>query len=84
MRNEQYLKIKGINTFEEKGKNIMKRLITEEEATLPMDIDFSQRPPYDDRNRLYMRRLKLVKALPLIQGEMMKLEEENSQKLNCT
>ena len=60
LRNEQYLRIKGINAFEEEGKNIMKRLITEEEATLPMDTGYSQRLPYDDRKRLYMRCLKLV------------------------
>ena len=40
LRNEEYLRIKGINTFEE-GKNIMKRLITEEEATLPIAIVYS-------------------------------------------
>ena len=82
LRNEQYLRIKGISTFEEEDKNIMKRLITRKEATLPMDIDYSQRLPHDDRKRLYMRCLKLVKAQPLIQGEMAKLEEENTQRLD--
>ena len=37
--------IKGLSTFEEEGKNIIKRLIREEEATLPMGIDYSQRLP---------------------------------------
>ena len=41
LRNKQYLRIKGINTFEEEGKNIMKRLISEDKATLPVDINYS-------------------------------------------
>ena len=84
LRNEQYLRIKGISTFEEEGKNIMKKLITKEEATLPVNIDYSQRLPYDNRKRLYMRCLKLVKALPLIQSEMVKLEEETHEDWTCT
>ena len=36
---------------------------------------------FEDRQRLYERRLKLTKALPIIQQEMCQLENENDNKI---
>ena len=54
LRNEQYLRIIGLSMFEEEGKNIMMRLISEDDATLPIDRDYNPTLPYDDRKRLYL------------------------------
>ena len=65
LRNNQYLRLKGINSFEEKGKNIINRLVSIEERTLLM------------RQKLYERRLKLTKALPIMLRELSQLEDKN-------
>ena len=49
LRDNQYLRLKGIKRFEEEGENIMSRLVSEEEATLPQDIDFKTILSYKDR-----------------------------------
>ena len=67
--------MKGIKIIEEEGENIMSRLVSEEERTLPQDIDFKTSLSYEDRQRLYERRLTLTKALPIIQ-EMCQLESQ--------
>ena len=59
----------------------MSRLVSEEERTLPQDIDFRPILSYEDRQRLYERRLKLTKALPIMQQEMCQLESENKDKI---
>ena len=81
LRDNQYLRLKGIKRFKEEGENIMSRLVSEEERTLPQDIDFKTILSYEDRQRLYERRVKLTKALPIIQ-EMCQLESENEDKIS--
>ena len=81
LRDNQYLRLKGIKRFGEEGENIMSRLLSEEERTLPQDIDFKTILSYEDRQRLYERRLKLIKALPIMQQEMCQLESENKDKI---
>ena len=82
LRDNQYLRLKGIKRFEEEGENIMNRLVSEEERTLPQDIDFTTILSYKDRQKLYERRLKLTKALSIIQQEMCQPENENEDKIS--
>ena len=42
LRNNQYLRLKGIKTFEEEGENILDRLVSEEERAVPQDINFKK------------------------------------------
>ena len=81
LRDNQYLRLKGIKTFEEEGKNILDRLVSEEERAVPQDINFTKVLSYGDRQRLYERRLKLTKALPIMLQEMCQLENENDDKI---
>ena len=39
LRNNQYLRLKGISRFEEEGENIMNSLVSTEERSLPQGID---------------------------------------------
>ena len=84
LRDNQYLRLKGIKRFGEEGKNIMNRLVSEEERTLPQDKDFTIILSYEDRQKLYERRLKLTKALPIIQQEMCQLENKDKILLYIT
>ena len=77
----QYLRLKGIKRFEEEGENILDRLVSVEEKTVPQDINFTNVLSYGHRQRLYERRLKLTKALPIILQEMCQLENENDDKI---
>ena len=52
LRDNQYLRLKGIKRFKEEGENIMNRLVSEEERTLPQDIDFTIILSYEDRQKL--------------------------------
>ena len=81
LRDNQYLRLKGIKRFEEEGENILDRLVSEEERTVPQDINFTKVLSYGDRQRLYERRLKLTKALPIILQEMCQLENESDDKI---
>ena len=81
LRDSQYLRLKGIKRFEEEGENILDRLVSEEERTVPQDINFTKVLSYGDRQRLYERRLKLTKALPIILQEMCQLENGNDDKI---
>ena len=81
LRNNQYLRLKGIKRFEKEGENILDRLVSEEERTVPQDINFTKVLSYGDRQRLYERRSKLTKALPIILQEMCQLENENDDKI---
>ena len=56
--------------------------MSEEERMVPQDIDFTTILSYEDRQKLYERRLKLSKALPIIQQEMCQLENENEDKIS--
>ena len=60
----------------------MNKLVSEEERTVPQDIDITMILSYGDRQRLYERRLKLTKALSIIQQEMYQLENENEDKIS--
>ena len=78
---DQYLRLKGIKRFEEEGENILDRLLSKEERTVPQDINFTKVLSYGDRQRLYKRRLKITKALPIILQEICQLENENDDKI---
>ena len=81
LRDNQYLRLKGIKRFEEEGENILNKLVSEEERMVPQDIDFTTILSYGDRQKLYERRLKLTKASPIIQQEMCQLENEKKDKI---
>ena len=55
LRDNQYLRLKGIKRFEEEGENILNKLVSEEERTVPQDIDFTTILSYRDRQKLYER-----------------------------
>ena len=80
LRDNQYLRLKGIKTFEEEGENILDRLVSEEERAVPQDINFTKVLSYGDRQRLYERRLKFTKALPIMLQEICQLENKNDDK----
>ena len=42
LRDNQYLRLKGIKTFEEEGENILDRLVNQEERAVPQDINFTK------------------------------------------
>ena len=81
LRNNQYLRLKGIKSFEEEGEAILNKLVSIEERKLPEGIDFRRILNYPARQRLHERRLKLMKALTIIQKEMEHLEEENQDQV---
>ena len=66
LRNNQYLRLKGIKSFEEEGEAISNKLVNIEERNLPEGIDFGRMLNYTARQKLYKRRLKLTKALTII------------------
>ena len=68
--------------FEEKGENLMDRLVSREERAIPKDMNFRTALTYENRQKLYQKRLKLTKALPIIQHEMSELESENESKIS--
>ena len=41
LRDNQYLRLKGIKRFEEEGENILNKLVSKEERTVPQNIDFT-------------------------------------------
>ena len=82
LRDNQYLRLKGIQRFKEEGENILNKLVSKEERTVPQGIDFTTILSYRDRQKLYERRLKLTKALPILQQEMCQLENENEDKIS--
>ena len=81
LRDNRYLRLQGIKRFEEEGENILNKLVSEEERTVPQDIDITMILTFGDRQGLYERRLKLTKALSIIQQEMCQLENENKDKI---
>ena len=81
LRNNQYLRLEGISRFEEEGENIMNRLVSTKERLLPRGIDFRKLLNYKARQKLYERRLKLMKALPIMLREISQLEEENQDQI---
>ena len=82
LRNNQYLRLKGIKRFEEEGENIMNRLISVEERLLPQGIDFRKILNYEARQKLYERRLKISKAIPIMLREITLLEDENQDQIS--
>ena len=81
LRNNQYLRLKGISSFEEEGENILNRLVSIEERTLLKGIDSRTCLNYEMRQKLYERRLKLTKALPIMLRELFQLEDENPDQI---
>ena len=81
MRNNQYLRLKGIKSFKEEGEANLNKLVSIEERKFPEGIDFRRMLNYPARQKLYERRLKLTKALTIIQKEMEHLEEENQDQV---
>ena len=79
---DHYLRWKGIMRFEEEGENLMDRLVCREERTIPKDMNFKTALTYENRQKLYEKRLKLTNALPIIQHEMLELESENESKIS--
>ena len=80
LKEDHYLRWKGITRFEEEGENLMDRLVSREERIIPKDMNFRTALTYENRQKLYEKRLKLTKALPIIQHEMSELESENESK----
>ena len=83
-RNDQYLRLKGIKTFEEECENIMNKLVSTEERSLPKGIDFRKILNYEAKQKLYERRLKMIKAIPIMLREMTALEDETKIKSHYT
>ena len=82
LKEDHYLRQKGITRFEEEGENLMDRLVTREERIIPKDMNFRTALTYENRQKLYEKRLKLTKVLPIIQHEMSELESENESKIS--
>ena len=82
LKEDHYLRWKGIMRFEEEGENLMDRLVSREERIIPKDMDFRTALTYENRQKLYEKRLKLTKALPIRQHEMSELESENESKIS--
>ena len=81
LRNNQYLRLKGIKSFEEEGEAILNKLVSIKRKLLE-GIDFRRMLNYSARQKLYERRLKLTKALTIIiEKEMEHLEEENQDRV---
>ena len=84
LRNNQYLRLKGIKRFEEECKNIMNRLVSIEERSLPQGIDLRKILNYEARQKLYERRLKITKAIPIILREITLLEMKTRTRFHYT
>ena len=82
LKEDHYLRWKGIMRFEEEGESLMDRLVSREERITPKDMNFRTALTYDISQKLYEKRLKLTKALPIIQHEMLELESENKSKIS--
>ena len=82
LRNNQYLRFKGIKRFEEEGENIMNRLVSIEERSLPKGIDFRKTLNYEARQKLYERRLKMTKVIPIMLREITALEDESQNQIS--
>ena len=82
LKEDHYLRQKGIMRFEEEGENLMDRLVSREERIIPKDMNFRTALTYENRQKLYEKRLKLTKALPIIQHKMLELESENESKIS--
>ena len=79
LRNDQYLMLKGIKRFEEEGENIMNRLVSIEKRSLSKGVDFRKILNYEARQKLYERRLKMTKVIPIMLREITALEDENPE-----
>ena len=78
LRNNQYLRLKGISSFEEKEENILNRLVSIEERTLLKEIDSKTCLNDEMRQKLHERRLK---ALPIMLRELSQLEDKNPDQI---
>ena len=82
LKEDHYLRQKGIMGFEEEGENLMDRLVSREERIIPKDMNFRTALTYKNRQKLYEKRLKLTKALPIIQHKMSEPESENESNIS--
>ena len=82
LRNDQYLRLKGIRRFDEEGENIMNRLVSIEERSLPKGMDFRKILNYEARQKLYERRLKMTKVISIMLREITALEDENQDQIS--
>ena len=82
LRSNQYVRLKGIKRFEEEGENIMNSLVSTEERSLPKGIGFGKILNYEARQKLYERRLKMTKAIPIMLREITALEDENQDQIS--
>ena len=82
LKEDHYLRQKGVMRFEEEGENLMDRLVSREKRIIPKDMNFRTALTYENRQKLYEKRLKLTKALPIIQHKMLELESKNESKIS--
>ena len=82
LRNNQYLRLKGIRRFEEEGENIINRLVSKEERSLSKGKDFRNILNYKARQKLYERRLKMTKAIQIMLREITALKDENQDQIS--
>ena len=81
LKKYQFLSLKAINSFEKEGEKIINRLVSIQERTLLKGIDSRTCLNYEMRQKLYERRLKLTKALPIMLRELSQLEDENPDQM---
>ena len=60
----------------------MNRLVSIEERLLPKGIDFRKILNYKARQKLYKKRLKISKAIPIMIREITALKDENQDQIS--
>ena len=60
----------------------MNRLVSIEERSLPKGIHFGKILNYEARQKLYERRLKMTKVIPIMLREITVLEDENQDQIS--
>ena len=53
LKEDHYLRWKGIMRFEDEGGNLMDRLVSREERITPKDMNFRTTLTYENRQKLY-------------------------------
>ena len=60
----------------------MNRLVSIEERSLPKGIDFRKSSNYEARQKLYEKRLKMTKVIPIMLREITALEDKNQDEIS--
>ena len=60
----------------------MNMLVRMEDRSLPQGIDFTKILNYEARQKLYERRLKITKPIPIMLREITSLEDENQDQIS--